>query len=138
MATRHKDLQIPEGTSPDQAFVQILDPATGTGTFLVEIIDIIHKTMAAKWKAQGHGEKKIASLWNEYVPKHLLSRLHAYSTSLGKYLITVRIEFGAACPRPQIDASAIVPDSSSSSPRFHFCASISCSAFAGPTRQGVH
>ena len=43
-------------------------PATGTGTFLVEVIDVIHKTLVAKWKAQGHGEKKIDALWNEYVP----------------------------------------------------------------------
>ena len=28
MAKRHEDLKIPEGTSPAQAFVQILDPAT--------------------------------------------------------------------------------------------------------------
>jgi predicted helicase len=87
MAKRHKDLKIPEGTSPEQAFVQILDPATGTGTFLVEVIDIIHKTMVAKWKAQGHGEKKIAALWNEYLPKHLLPRLHAYELLMAPYAI---------------------------------------------------
>ena len=87
MVKRHKDLKIPEGTSPDQAFVQILDPATGTGTFLVEVIDIIHKTMAAKWTALGHGEKMIASLWNEYVPEHLLKRLHAYELLMAPYAI---------------------------------------------------
>ena len=53
MAKRHKDLKIPEGVSPDQDFVQILDPATGTGTFLVEVIDLIHKTLVAKWKDAG-------------------------------------------------------------------------------------
>lgn len=87
MAKRNKDLKIPEGTLHDQAFVQILDPATGTGTFLVEVIDIIDKRMVAKWKAQGHGEKKIASLWNEYVPKHLLPRLHAYELLMAPYAI---------------------------------------------------
>jgi predicted helicase len=87
MAKRHKDLKVPEGTSPDQAFVQILDPATGTGTFLVEVIDIIHKTMAAEWQAQGQGEREIASLWNEYVPKNLLPRLHAYELLMAPYAI---------------------------------------------------
>jgi SOS-response transcriptional repressor LexA len=87
MARRHKDLKIPEGSAPDQAFVQILDPATGTGTFLVEVIDIIHKTMITKWKAQGHGEKKIAALWNDYVPKNLLPRLHAYELLMAPYAI---------------------------------------------------
>ena len=87
MAKRHKDLKIPEGASPDQDFVQILDPATGTGTFLVEVIDLIHKTLVAKWKAQGHGEKKIDALWNEYVPKHLLTRLHGYELLMAPYAI---------------------------------------------------
>ena len=87
MAKRHKELKIPEGTPPGQAFVQILDPATGTGTFLVEVIDLIHKTMAAKWKSQGHGEKKIQALWNAYVPKHLLPRLHGYELLMAPYAI---------------------------------------------------
>ena len=87
MAKRHEDLKIPEGTSPTQAFVQILDPATGTGTFLVKVIDLIHNTMAAKWKSQGHGEKKSQTLWNEYVPKHLLPRLHGYELLMAPYAI---------------------------------------------------
>lgn len=87
MAKRHKDLKIPAGVSPDQDFVQILDPATGTGTFLVEVIDFIHKTLVAKWKAQGYGEKKIDALWNEYVPKHLLTRLHGYELLMAPYAI---------------------------------------------------
>ena len=87
MAKRHEDLKIPEGTAPTKAFVQILDPATGTGTFLVEVIDLIHNTMAAKWKSQGHGEKKIRTLWNDYVPKHLLPRLHGYELLMAPYAI---------------------------------------------------
>jgi SOS-response transcriptional repressor LexA len=87
MAKRQKDLKIPYGVSPDQDFVQILDPATGTGTFLVEVIDLIHKTLVAKWKGQGHGEKKVDALWNEYVPKHLLTRLHGYELLMAPYAI---------------------------------------------------
>ncbi len=44
---------IPEGTSPDEPFVQILDPATGTATFLVEVIEVIHRTLTDKWKKSG-------------------------------------------------------------------------------------
>jgi len=87
MAQRHKDLKIPAGISPEQDFVRILDPATGTGTFLVEVIDLVHKTLVAKWKAQGHGEKKIDTLWNEYVPRHLLTRLHGYELLMAPYAI---------------------------------------------------
>lgn len=87
MLKRHKDLKIPAGVSPAQDFVQILDPATGTGTFLVEVIDLIFKTQVAKWKSQGHGEKRIDALWNEYVPKHLLTRLHGYELLMAPYAI---------------------------------------------------
>ena len=87
MAKRHKELKIPEGTSPAQAFVQVLDPATGTGTFLVEVIDLIHRTMAEKWTAQGHGENKIQALWNDYVPNRLLPRLHGYELLMAPYAI---------------------------------------------------
>jgi predicted helicase len=87
MAQRHKDLKTPDGVDPDQAFVQILDPATGTGTFLVEVIDLIYKSLVAKWKAQGHGDKRIEALWNEYVQKHLLPRLHGYELLMAPYAI---------------------------------------------------
>ena len=87
MAKRHEDIEIPDGTQSDQAFVQILDPATGTGTFLVEVIDLIHRTMVEKWNAQGHGEKKIQTLWNDYVAKDLLPRLHGYELLMAPYAI---------------------------------------------------
>ena len=87
MAEHRDDLMIPNGTPADQAFVQILDPATGTGTFLVEVIDLIHRRMVEKWKLQGHGEKKIQGLWNDYVPRHLLPRLHGYELLMAPYAI---------------------------------------------------
>ena len=87
MAQRHRDLKVPEGTSPTQAFVQILDPATGTGTFLVEVIDLIHRTMTEKWQAAGHGVTEIRARWNDYVPKHLLPRLHGYELLMAPYAI---------------------------------------------------
>ena len=87
MVERREDLEIPEGTDPDQAFVQILDPATGTGTFLVEVIGQIHRTMTEKWKGEGHRGKKLAALWNAYVPEHLLPRLHGYELLMAPYAI---------------------------------------------------
>jgi predicted helicase len=87
MVARIDDLEIPEGATPDQAFIQILDPATGTGTFLVDVIDLIHNTMTAKWQAEGHGKVKIQELWNDYVPEHLLPRLHGYELMMAPYAI---------------------------------------------------
>ena len=74
--------------SRDQDFVQILDPATGTGTFLVEVIENVHATMMAKWEAEGVRSKKaLFDRWNEYVPKHLLPRLHGYELMMAAYAI---------------------------------------------------
>ena len=87
IAERRKSLTIPEGVSPDQDFVQVLDPATGTGTFLVEAIDLIHATLVDKWKAQGCRDRDVEALWNEYVPKHLLPRLHGYELMMAPYAI---------------------------------------------------
>lgn len=87
MIERNKDLVIPNGTDSKQAFIQILDPATGTGTFLVEVIDLIHNRMMNKWKIMGHGEEKIRILWNEYVPEHLLPRLHGYELLMAPYAV---------------------------------------------------
>ena len=87
MAKRHKNITVPEGISPDQDFVQVLDPATGTGTFLVEAIDLIHSTLLDKWKAQGYRDRDVEALWNEYVPKHLLPRLHGYELLMAPYAI---------------------------------------------------
>ena len=87
MAARNKNLVIPKGVSPDDPFVQILDPATGTGTFLVEVIDVIHKTMEGRWQKQGHMALEFQNLWNEYVPKHLLPRLHGYELLMAPYAI---------------------------------------------------
>ena len=87
MAKRHKSLAVPEGISPDQDFVQILDPATGTGTFLVEAIDLIHGTLVDKWKTGGYRDRDVEALWNEYVPEHLLPRLHGYELLMAPYAI---------------------------------------------------
>ena len=87
MARRHNSLKIPRGVSPDQHFLQILDPATGTGTFLVEVIGLVHKTLVANWKAQGQSERNIEKLWNDYVPQHLLPRLHGYELLMAPYAI---------------------------------------------------
>ena len=88
MAKKHKDIAIPEGTDPDSPFVVILDPATGTATFLVEVIDVIHKTMVAKWRKAGKADLyDIPKLWNDYVARHLLPRLHGYELMMAPYAI---------------------------------------------------
>ena len=87
MAKRKGGLHIPEDVKPDEPFVQILDPATGTGTFLVEVIDVIHRTMIEKWNRDGKSDAEVYDLWNEYVPRHLLPRLHGFELMMAPYSI---------------------------------------------------
>lgn len=87
MARRNKDLKIPDGVKPDDPFVLILDLATGTATFLVEVIEVIFTLLKAKWAKLGKTPTQIAGAWNEYVPKHLLPRLYGYELMMAPYTI---------------------------------------------------
>jgi type I restriction-modification system DNA methylase subunit len=87
MTERNDKLEIPEGVTPNDPFVKILDPAVGTGTFLAEVIDLIHITMIERWKGEGQSEKKIMQLWNDYVTEYLLPRLYGYELLMAPYAI---------------------------------------------------
>ena len=87
MARRKKDLRIPKGVGPDSPFVQILDPATGTATFLITVIEVILETLTARWMKEGLSEAKRLDAWNVYVPKHLLPRLYGYELMMAPYAI---------------------------------------------------
>src|SRR5258708_30211103 len=87
MVAKHAGLTIPDGVKSSDPFVVILDPATGTATFLVEVIDIIYRTLIIKWKRQHFTDAQQRAAWNEYVPKHLLRRLHGYELLMAPYAI---------------------------------------------------
>lgn len=65
--------------------IQILDPATGTGTFLREVILNIYDTFRCNHK--GESEEEIKKQWNEYVPKHLLQRLNGFELMMAPYAV---------------------------------------------------
>lgn len=54
--------------------VQILDPATGTGTFLAEVIKHIYQ----KFKTQ-------QGIWSNYVEQHLIPRLNGFELLMASY-----------------------------------------------------
>lgn len=91
LAARNDKITIPDHVDPQTPFVQILDPATGTGTFLVEVIDLIHKRMVGEWfragLSKGPHDPRTKALWNEYVPKHLLPRITAFELKMAAYAI---------------------------------------------------
>ncbi len=56
--------------------VQILDPATGTGTFLAEVVHKIHSSMENQKGA-----------WQNYVEEHLLPRLNGFEFMMAPYAV---------------------------------------------------
>lgn len=54
--------------------VQILDPATGTGTFLAEVVKLIYK----KFEGQ-------QGIWGNYVENHLIPRLNGFELLMASY-----------------------------------------------------
>lgn len=87
LTARHRGLSIPAGAAEDTPFVQILDPATGTGTFLVLVIEAIHATLAAKWRAAGADSAGVRRLFRQYASEHLLGRLHGFEVMMAPYAI---------------------------------------------------
>lgn len=91
VAKRVPGLEVPEGRSLADPFVTILDLATGTGTFLFECIGVIERTLKERWcRELGKAEwddSEISARWNEYVPKHLLTRLYGYELMMAPYAI---------------------------------------------------
>ncbi len=72
--TKIKVDQLGEKIEKEVHKVQILDPATGTGTFLAEVIKHIHK----KFKGQ-------QGIWSKYVEDHLLPRLNGFELLMASY-----------------------------------------------------
>lgn len=54
--------------------VQILDPATGTGTFLAEVVKHIHQQFEG-----------MQGVWSQYVEEHLLPRLNGFELLMASY-----------------------------------------------------
>ncbi len=84
---KHPEAKIPDGVKGDEPFVKILDPATGTGTFLVEVIELIHDRLVAKWKKAGMNDKARLEAWNAWVPQHLLPRLYGFELMMAPYAV---------------------------------------------------
>lgn len=80
--------------------VRVLDPATGTGTFLNYVIDQIYDTFTEKHKRISVAERR--KKWNEYVPKHLLPRLYGLELMMAPYAVA-HMKLGLALKRTEYD-----------------------------------
>ena len=65
---------VPEGIDPDKRFVSMIDPATGTGTFLVEWL------RRAQHSYNGDD-------WPAHLKSHVLKSMHAFELMLAPYAI---------------------------------------------------
>lgn len=65
--------------------IQVLDPATGTGTFIRQTILQIYKNF--KDKNKGLSKEEMKKAWNTYVPKHLLPRINAFELMMAPYAV---------------------------------------------------
>ena len=66
----------PDGGTQQVHKVQVLDPATGTGTFLHGVIDQVHDTF-----------KGNEGMWSGYVSEHLLPRLFGFELLMAPYAV---------------------------------------------------
>ncbi len=71
--------------------VQVLDPATGTGTFLTETVRQIKRDLGGQMGA-----------WASYVPEHLLPRLHGFELMMAPYTIAhLKLDMEIGIPAQQ-------------------------------------
>lgn len=77
LATQNVDKRTASGRKTERRTVhrmQVLDPATGTGTFLAEVIRQVH----AKFEGQ-------EGTWPQYVQEHLIPRLNGFEILMASY-----------------------------------------------------
>lgn len=65
--------------------IQVLDPATGTGTFIRQTILQIYENF--KEKNKGLSADDLKKAWNAYVPVHLLPRINAFELMMAPYAV---------------------------------------------------
>lgn len=65
--------------------IQVLDPATGTGTFIRQTILQIYDDF--KKKNSGLSKEQLHGAWNDYVPKYLLPRINAFEIMMAPYAV---------------------------------------------------
>jgi predicted helicase len=95
--TKGKDAKLKEvATEVEVHKVQILDPATGTGTFLAEVVKHIHK----KFEGQ-------QGIWSKYVTNDLIPRLNGFELLMASYAMAhlkmdmLLTETGYSPPTPE-------------------------------------
>lgn len=93
-----QETEIPDSIDKERVFVQILDPATGTGTFLLSVIRKIRSNLHTHWGHKGWSPMQMQQEWSAYLSgtigiemdyrqKGLLGRLFACEVTVVPYCI---------------------------------------------------
>ena len=93
-----RGIAVPKGIKPTEPFVQILDPSTGTGTFLLRVIEVIHATMMAEYDSKGWDAAKRLKEWRAYVRDNLLPRVNGFEIMVAPYMVC-HLRLGLALER---------------------------------------
>jgi len=80
-----KNYKVSKDKEVNQPIVQILDPATGTGTFIKYTIKKIKEKFDLKNKAIPKNERK--KKWNSYVSDSLLERIYGFELMMAPYAV---------------------------------------------------
>lgn len=100
---QHLGILLPDDTVPDRPFVSMVDPATGTGTFLMEWIRVARASYVAK-----HGEAG----WPTHFEEHVAPAMHAFELMLAPYAIAhlkVAVE-GRAAGVEELEPTILLTD----------------------------
>lgn len=74
----HNGFDVPNGIDPNSAFISMIDPATGTGTYLIEWTRQAHESFTTN-----HPESE----WPAHLAEQVLPSMHGFELMLGPYAI---------------------------------------------------
>jgi hypothetical protein len=95
---KQRGIAKPANVKDTDFVVQILDPATGTGTFLLHTLNLIFRTMREEYARLGLDDSEAANKWKTYVRDELLPRLNAFELMMAPYIVT-HLRLGLALER---------------------------------------
>ncbi|MGH3115833.1 MAG: type ISP restriction/modification enzyme [Gaiellales bacterium] len=87
LSARNPDLVVPAGVELDSPVVSMIDPGTGTGTYLVEWIRVARENVLANAREDGVSEVVAEQEWHQSLGEVVLPQMNAFELSLASYAV---------------------------------------------------
>ncbi len=101
------DIQIPKGADPREPFVSVLDPAAGTGTFLVQWIERAETNFRESLSADGLSVDEADLAWESHLENVVIPQMAGFEIDLASYAIAhLRLEL---CLPPRLRGHTRLP-----------------------------